>query len=113
MSAENRKQSSPTKRPSWMGLPWKQLPWQQSNRDGSPWYARTFRITSVRVFSQAFFFSLFMFLLFSCGVLLWLIYGILLHAWPIILANGVTLALSTSILVLKIKYMLVGSNRAE
>lgn len=57
--------------------------------------------------------SLFMFLLFSCGVLLWLIYGILLHAWPIILANGVTLALSTSILALKIKDMLVGSNRAE
>ena len=27
--------------------------------------------------------SLFMFLLFSCGVLLWLIYGILLHALPI------------------------------
>ena len=50
--------------------------------------------------------SLFMFLLFSCGVLLWLIYGILLQAMPIILANGITLALSTSILALKIRDML-------
>jgi MtN3 and saliva related transmembrane protein len=50
--------------------------------------------------------SLFMFLLFSCGVLLWLIYGILLHAPPIILANGITLALSTSILALKVRDML-------
>ena len=39
------------------------LPWSQSNRDGSPWFVRTFRITSVRIFSQVFFFSLFMFLL--------------------------------------------------
>jgi len=47
--------------------------------------------------------SLLMFLLFSGGVLLWLIYGILLHAFPIIAANGITLSLSASILVLKIK----------
>jgi MtN3 and saliva related transmembrane protein len=55
--------------------------------------------------------SLFMFLLFSCGVLLWLIYGMLLHALPIILANGITLALSTSILALKIRDMLVRQRR--
>lgn len=47
--------------------------------------------------------SLLMFLMFSSGVLLWLIYGILLHAVPIILANGITLSLSASILILKIK----------
>ena len=46
--------------------------------------------------------SLLMFLLFSSGVLLWLIYGLLLHAMPIIIANGVTLSLSASILTLKI-----------
>ncbi len=50
--------------------------------------------------------SLLMFLLFSCGVLLWLIYGIRLNAMPIIIANGITLALSASILVMKIKDML-------
>lgn len=47
--------------------------------------------------------SLLMFLLFSSGVLLWLIYGVLLHALPIIVANGITLSLSASILVLKLK----------
>jgi MtN3 and saliva related transmembrane protein len=51
--------------------------------------------------------SLVTYLLFSCGVLLWLGYGILLHALPIILANGTTLALSTSILALKIRDMLI------
>ncbi len=33
------------------------------NRDGTPWYARVFRITTWRVISQASFFSLFIFLL--------------------------------------------------
>lgn len=47
--------------------------------------------------------SLLMFLFFTSGVLLWFIYGILLHAFPIIVANGITLGLSASILVLKIK----------
>lgn len=50
--------------------------------------------------------SLLMFLLFSSGVLLWLIYGILLQAMPIIIANGITLALSLSILVMKLRDML-------
>ena len=47
--------------------------------------------------------SLLMFLLFSSGVLLWFIYGLLLHALPIIIANGITLSLSASILLMKIK----------
>ena len=55
--------------------------------------------------------SLFMFLLFSCGVLLWLIYGIMLHALPIILANGITLVLSTSILAMKVRDMLARQRR--
>ena len=33
------------------------------NRDGTPWYARTMRITTARVGAQVFFFSLFVFLL--------------------------------------------------
>jgi polyferredoxin len=37
--------------------------WFEPNRDGTPWYTRTLRITSVRVVSQTFFFALFMFLL--------------------------------------------------
>lgn len=47
--------------------------------------------------------SLLMFLLFSSGVLLWLIYGVLLHAMPIIVANAITLILSALILVMKVK----------
>lgn len=43
-----------------------------------------------------------MFLLFSLGVLLWLIYGLEIHSTPVVLANGVTLVLSVSIIVMKI-----------
>ena len=39
------------------------FPLFRPNRDGSPWYLRVFRITTVRIISQAFFFSLFVFLL--------------------------------------------------
>jgi len=44
------------------------------------------------------------FALFSFGVLLWLLYGIQLGALPVILANGITLVLSLTILVFKLKY---------
>ncbi len=46
--------------------------------------------------------SLFMFVLFSTGVLCWLIYGLALQSIPIILANSITLILALSILYLKI-----------
>ncbi|GAB6047471.1 SemiSWEET transporter [Methyloparacoccus murrellii] len=42
-----------------------------------------------------------MFLLFSLSVLLWLIYGIAIRAAPIVLANGITLILSTAIIGMK------------
>ncbi|MHB1023218.1 MAG: SemiSWEET transporter [Acidobacteriaceae bacterium] len=48
--------------------------------------------------------SLGMFLLFSFGVLLWLIYGIFIHSKPVIVSNGATLILSVSILVLKLRF---------
>jgi len=48
--------------------------------------------------------SLGMFSIFSVGVLLWLLYGIQLDALPIILSNGITLVLSLTILVFKLKY---------
>ena len=48
--------------------------------------------------------SLIMFLVFSLGVFLWQLNGIFLHSFPIILANGFTLALSLAILALKIQY---------
>jgi len=45
-----------------------------------------------------------MFSLFSFGIVLWLVYGILLKSVPLILSNAVTLILSLTILWLKIRY---------
>lgn len=45
-----------------------------------------------------------MLITFMSGLFLWLIYGIYLHALPIILANSVTFVLNLIILWLKIKY---------
>ena len=45
-----------------------------------------------------------MLIVFMSGLLLWLIYGIILGALPIILANVVTLCFNLIILWLKIKY---------
>ncbi len=45
--------------------------------------------------------SLTTFAIFSGGVALWLIYGLRIGSWPIILANGVTLVLALFILLLK------------
>ena len=45
-----------------------------------------------------------MFAIFSLGVLLWLLYGIQIGAWPVIIANAVTLVFSLTMLIFKIKY---------
>jgi MtN3 and saliva related transmembrane protein len=44
------------------------------------------------------------FLLFSVGVFLWLLYGIYTGSKPVIASNAVTLVLSVSILILKLRY---------
>ena len=46
--------------------------------------------------------SLGMYSIFTIGVALWLLYGVLLGAWPIVIANSVTLVLAASILLAKI-----------
>jgi MtN3 and saliva related transmembrane protein len=38
------------------------------------------------------------------GVSCWLVYGLLLGAWPIIIANAITLTLAISILVMKLRF---------
>ena len=48
--------------------------------------------------------SLAMYGLFTLGVALWLIYGLLLGSWPIIAANAVTLALAATVLALKLMH---------
>lgn len=47
--------------------------------------------------------SLWMYVLFTAGVVLWLAYGILLAALPIILANSVTLLFAAIILGYKLR----------
>jgi len=46
--------------------------------------------------------SLGMYLVFTAGVVCWLAYGLMLGAWPIIVANCVTLALTGTVLALKL-----------
>ena len=48
--------------------------------------------------------SYLMFSIFSTGIVLWLLYGILIGSAPIIASNVVTLTLSVIIIVLKIRY---------
>lgn len=48
--------------------------------------------------------SLGMYSVFAVGVALWLAYGLLLRAWPIVIANAVTLALALAILAMKLRY---------
>ena len=49
--------------------------------------------------------SLTMWLAFCSGVTLWIIYGVLLEAWPIVASNIPTLGLASTILVIKIRNM--------
>lgn len=48
--------------------------------------------------------SLIMYILFCVGVFLWLVYGVALHAFPMIVANVITLVLALIILIYKIKH---------
>ena len=48
--------------------------------------------------------SLTMYVLFVLGVGFWLWYGVLLHSWPMMVANAITLGLAAVILITKIRY---------
>ena len=48
--------------------------------------------------------SLSMYIAFTSGVALWLVYGILLGSWPIIIANGITVCLAGAVLVMKLRF---------
>jgi MtN3 and saliva related transmembrane protein len=47
--------------------------------------------------------SLRMYTMFCVGVALWLVYGWMLGQWPIVIANGVTLALAGTILAMALR----------
>ena len=48
--------------------------------------------------------SLGMYSAFALGVALWLAYGWMLQAWPIVVANVITLSLAVCILAMKLRY---------
>lgn len=50
--------------------------------------------------------SLSMYSVFTAGVGLWLVYGVLKHDWPLMIANGITFCLAASILILKLQQVL-------
>jgi MtN3 and saliva related transmembrane protein len=58
----------------------------------------TFRTHDVRGISLG------MYSVFTVGVALWLLYGLMMGAWPIVVANAVTLALASVILTMKLRY---------
>lgn len=47
--------------------------------------------------------SLWMYLMFSFGVALWCIYGLLLGLWPVVLANAITLLLALVVILYKLR----------
>lgn len=63
-----------------------------------PQALHTFRTRDVRGISLG------MYSVFALGVALWLAYGVLLGAWPIVLANAVTLSLALAILAMKLRF---------
>ena len=48
--------------------------------------------------------SLSMYSAFTLGIALWLAYGLLIEAWPVVIANIITLLLATSILVMRLHF---------
>ena len=48
--------------------------------------------------------SLGMYAIFTSGVALWAVYGLLIGSWPVIVANCVTLVLAGAVLVMKIRF---------
>jgi len=48
--------------------------------------------------------SLGMYALFNTGVALWLVYGLLIESWPIIMANIITLVLAGAVMIMKLNF---------
>ena len=48
--------------------------------------------------------SLGMYSAFTLGIALWLAYGLLIEAWPVVIANIITLVLAASILAMRLRF---------
>lgn len=53
--------------------------------------------------------SLGMYIIFTIGVGLWLMYGVLRNDWALIAANAITVMLSLTILITKLRYDIFGA----
>lgn len=47
--------------------------------------------------------SLWLYVMLFAGVLLWFAYGLAIHAWPVIIGNGISVMLTGWVLFLKIR----------
>jgi MtN3 and saliva related transmembrane protein len=65
---------------------------------GLPQVIRTFRTRETRAISLATQIAL------ACGVTFWLVFGFLIDSWPVIIANALTLVLTSAMIVLKIAH---------
>ena len=63
-----------------------------------PQVLKTWRTRSTKDISLA------MFLVFTTGIFLWLVYGIIIRDAPLIAANGITFVLSGTILYFKLRH---------
>lgn len=63
-----------------------------------PQLVRVWKLRRAEEISGAFF------LLFTVGISIWLVYGIFIDSWPIIVANSVTIVIAGAILFLKFKW---------
>jgi MtN3 and saliva related transmembrane protein len=63
-----------------------------------PQALHTFRTKDVRGISLG------MYSVFTVGIAMWLVYGLLIRAWPVVVANVITLALAAAILAMKLRY---------
>ena len=48
--------------------------------------------------------SLGMYTVFTSGVACWLVYGLLMDSWPIVISNAITVSLAALILLMKLRY---------
>lgn len=48
--------------------------------------------------------SLGMYSIFTAGVAIWFAYGVLIGSWPIMIANGITVFLAGSVLLMKLRF---------
>ncbi len=55
--------------------------------------------------------SMVMYCIFAAGVCLWMVYGVMIMSWPVIISNTLTLMFSLTIIALKWRFQIKRDNR--